>query len=1493
VSAFHVDTPGLAANDFTQDIPINIPDNAVPNCLNVVELVDRAREAQDAKDSFYSSWQSQFTTLQENIGEGMGIFASDLSVLAANIASVPAAAAKLGVQGIGQIGVQGMGDLFAFENELSLAGVASAQAKVLCDAISQVPSIATNFYQAFLDPDNANLAGMLQFPSAEALAKDPTTAVTDWVGHVAGAMGNLGSLVSNAATVYQAIKTVVEIGGPAGKLLNAVPGLNVAMSVITAATDVYDSYQAIQAQIGPVQAAEQNYQNAVNRFRSLLAQLAQAEQDCDKQLKPADPPTPPTTPGPLVHLAPGRSDDPNNLASTGFGPQGFVSPSDQIGYTIDFENDPTATLPAQQVTITDQLPSGLDWSTVQLTGIGFNGVDLSLPAGVSNYNTTTNVSIDPTHPVDVQVTFDPTTGLLTWTLTSVDPGSGMETQDPVAGFLPPDNAQGQGEGFVSFTAMPAAGLTTGTPINDQATVVFDTNAPINTPTVTNTIDAGPPTSSVAPLPASETSTLPASETSTSFQVSWSGQDDKGGSGIASYNIYVSDDGGPFTLFQGNTTEPSATFTGQDGHTYAFYSVATDNVGNVEPTPLAPEATTLVLLPPNITSAAHVTFTVGNAGEFTVTTAAYAPAALTETGTLPQGVTFVDNGDGTATLSGTPAATTGEYIFDITATTPDFPPVTQTFVLAVIDPPSITSPTGTIFTAGQAASFAITTTPGIPATTTLSESGKLPSGVLFKPGSNGTATLSGTPAAGSGGVYHFTINAGNAASSVTTQAFTLTVNPLGQAPSLPATGTATFTEGVMDSVTITATPGSPANTTLALAKGTTLPKGLSFKNNGNSTATISGTPATNTGGSYRFGVIASNAAGLMATETFTLLIDQAPVIASAATATFVAGQANSFIVTTNGLPVGTVAVNPPTSLPAFLKLTDNPDGSATLSGSPTAANDGQYVFTLTAKNDIGTSVPQTFTLTVGQAPSLPASGTAIFTEGVKGSVTITAMLGSPAETTLAMAKGTTLPKGLSFKDNGNNTATISGTPAANTGGSYSFGVTAGNAAGLVATETFTLLVDQAPAITSAGTATFIAGQANSFTVTARGLPTGTFTVTSLPAFLTLTDHFVGSATLSNSSTAAPDGQYTFTVTSSNAIGSASQMFTLTVAQAPSLPVTGTATFTEGVKGSVTITATPGSPAKTTLALAKGTTLPKGLSFKDNGNNTATISGAPAAKTGGSYSFSVIASNAAGLMGTEYFTLLIDQAPAITSAAGATFTAGTAGNFTITTTGYPAAALTEIGPLPAGVSLADNQDGTATLRGTPAAGTAGVYTFTVKATNGVPLATSQPFKLTVNQPPIITGVNTAGFTIGQADSFNVATAGFPTATLSESGKLPKGVAFKTGGKGAATLSGTPAAGSGGTYLFTITAGNGVSPESFQLFTLTVAAAESGNNTVTATIDSPAVNSPPSTVTVATAASPAAAPSLGATSTNGRATDAALRALLLDDSTVTGKPRPLFEP
>ena len=186
----------------------------------------------------------------------------------------------------------------------------------------------------------------------------------------------------------------------------------------------------------------------------------------------------------------------------------------------------------------------------------------------------------------VTANFDSQTGLATWTFASLDPSTQDVPSNPLLGFLPPDDSTGRGEGFVSYTIQPADADATGDIVNAQATIVFDANAPISTSAISNTIDVGAPTGTITPLAADQTTT--------SFLVSWSGQDDAGGSGIATYNVYVSEDGGTFAPLVVNTTTTSTTFTGSPGHSYGFYTVATDNVGNVQPTPSAAQSTTTVV-----------------------------------------------------------------------------------------------------------------------------------------------------------------------------------------------------------------------------------------------------------------------------------------------------------------------------------------------------------------------------------------------------------------------------------------------------------------------------------------------------------------------------------------------------------------------------------------------------------------------------------------------------------------------------------------------------------------------------------------------------------------------------------------------------------------------------------------------------------------------------------------------------------------------------------
>jgi hypothetical protein len=115
--------------------------------------------------------------------------------------------------------------------------------------------------------------------------------------------------------------------------------------------------------------------------------------------------------------------------------------------------------------------------------------------------------------------------------------------------------------------------------------------------------------------------------------------------------------------------------------------------------------------------------------------------------------------------------------------------------------------------------------------------------------------------------------------------------------------------------------------------------------------------------------------------------------------------------------------------------------------------------------------------------------------------------------------------------------------------------------------------------------------------------------------------------------------------------------------------------------------------------------------------------------GSNKVSVSDAEASNTPASQSGSVTIDEPPAITSANAAAFTAGVAGTFTVTTTGYPTPALSETGTaLPAGVTFTDNGNGTATLAGTTTA--AGIYSIVITASNGTSPNATQSFTLTVS-------------------------------------------------------------------------------------------------------------------------------------------------------------------
>ena len=306
--------------------------------------------------------------------------------------------------------------------------------------------------------------------------------------------------------------------------------------------------------------------------------------------------------------------DPNDLVGPpGVGGQRWIAGVQALTYVISFSNIPTAPVPAQQVIVTLPLGSNVNLSSLSLLGItipnGANNVQASVPAGAFNPSVgvnefTTNIDLRPTQSllVNVDALLNPATQTLTWTLTSIDPATGQPPVNPLIGFLPAG-----AEANVSYSVTSKPSLATGAQIAAQASIVFVGNSPMNTPVWVNTLDNNAPGSRVA--------ALPATESCSNFKVQWSGSDL--GAGTQSYTVYASDNGAGFVPWLTNTSSTSSVVQGQVGHSYGFYSIARDLVGNVEAAKTSAEATTSVASgnacgPPSLSGAAGVVSYVNNA-----------------------------------------------------------------------------------------------------------------------------------------------------------------------------------------------------------------------------------------------------------------------------------------------------------------------------------------------------------------------------------------------------------------------------------------------------------------------------------------------------------------------------------------------------------------------------------------------------------------------------------------------------------------------------------------------------------------------------------------------------------------------------------------------------------------------------------------------------------------------------------------------------------------
>ena len=237
---------------------------------------------------------------------------------------------------------------------------------------------------------------------------------------------------------------------------------------------------------------------------------------------------------------------------------------------------------------------------------------------------------------------------------------------------------------------------------------------------------------------------------------WSGQDDL--SGIASFDIYTSVNGGAFQPWLTGVTGSSAIYQGVLSNTYAFYSLAVDHAGNRQAPPSTPDAVTTVTMtnhPPQIAAISNQTVLAGNTLSLTIP--ASDPDSNTLTFTLgagaPPGVAL-NSQNGFLTWTTGRSAGSSTNTISVIATDSGIPSLSatqsfQVFVISTNTPPMLSPIANQIISAGQL--LAITNTASDadlpPQQLTFSLGPGAPTGMLLN---SSSGVLTWTPANFQGG-----------------------------------------------------------------------------------------------------------------------------------------------------------------------------------------------------------------------------------------------------------------------------------------------------------------------------------------------------------------------------------------------------------------------------------------------------------------------------------------------------------------------------------------------------------------------------------------------------------------------------------------------------------------------------------------------------------------------------------------------------------------------
>jgi len=396
------------------------------------------------------------------------------------------------------------------------------------------------------------------------------------------------------------------------------------------------------------------------------------------------------------------------------------------------------------------------------------------------------------------------------------------------------------------------------------------------------------------------------------------------------------------------------------------------------------------------------------------------------------------------------------------------------------------------------------------------------------------------------------------------------------------------------------------------------------------------------------------------------------------------------------------------------------------------------------------------------------------------------------------------------------------------------LTATNDTGTSAPLNLTITINpapNAPSITSGNTAGATVGAAFAYQIAATPAATS-YALVGGPAWMGIN---TATGLIAGTPNGAP-GTYTVTLTATNSTGTSSPLtLTITVAAATGSPsVTSTASPAAGTAGVAYPDTAAGSlyqigvlPSTQIQNYFVNGTLPAGLNLDPA---LGYIYGTPSVP--GTYTVSVGAANLIGIGASTAITLTINAAPGtpqISNTGGSSSSAlargeisadgvptasgsvGTAFSYQIAATGNPTNFAAS--NLPAGLAV---NPSTGLITGIPT--TAGTFTATISASNGVGIGASTNLIITISPPaaaPTVTSSPTSTGTVGTAYTYQMAASNSPT-SYNASG-LPAGLALNSS---TGAITGTPTV--PGTTTVSLSANNASGTGPVLALTLTVNAA-----------------------------------------------------------------------